>query len=336
MFRLSITIDFKYRHPLKIYKMNFDSHEVSVRTFVVVTNIVIDLPKLFESLPVSDWIVVPKKRGVKIVTDPNKDIPIGSIITLKYKDMVRGVLLKTKKVVPEKKCDCLDITQCICKVKSTKKKFFRNSVTVVMKLDKNINFKVTGNGKFQITGCKTEAHAQNCVMELWKFLKENTSIWRLKDTEDSKITAIIMPAMRNIDFSIGFTVDRRKLHDYINNFVDNHFSILQEAFGNAGVNIKTPVTQEEVHSLSFRCMEWDSTTQEWSNSNAPFSRYYSMLSDKDRKKEDRKSRFNTFLVFYSGKVIMSGLVAETMRQPYYNFVKMLKTERESIEEQLVN
>ena len=56
----------------------------------------------------------------------------GSIITLKYQEECRGVDLNAKK---NKKKKTL-----------TKKKFFRNALTVVMKVDnKLINFKISKN-----------------------------------------------------------------------------------------------------------------------------------------------------------------------------------------------
>ena len=58
----------------------FDNIPVSTNTFIVVTNITVDLEKIFEYLPITEYISVPKKRGRKkrnVVPDPNNNIPDG-------------------------------------------------------------------------------------------------------------------------------------------------------------------------------------------------------------------------------------------------------------------
>ena len=79
---------------------NFDDIEVSTKTFTVNTNLNINLEKLYNLLPITPYVVIVKKRGRKKkcdLTDPNKDIEYGSIITVKYMDEMRGV-----EVVPKK------------------------------------------------------------------------------------------------------------------------------------------------------------------------------------------------------------------------------------------
>ena len=101
---------------------DFKNIQVSTKTVIAQTNASYDIQKLYEKLPVSDYIVVKKRRGRRkntIVEDPNKDLPSGSIITLKYFDNVKGVVRKAKK---------------------KKGKFFRNAVSIVMKvMDKFVN-----------------------------------------------------------------------------------------------------------------------------------------------------------------------------------------------------
>ena len=105
----------------------FDDISVSTKTIIGVSNLTIPISELYEVLPVEKYVVIPKKRGrqKKIYReDPNKELEEGSIITLKYQDECRGVDLNEKK---NKKKKTL-----------TKKKFFRNALTVVMKVDKNL------------------------------------------------------------------------------------------------------------------------------------------------------------------------------------------------------
>ena len=43
----------------------FEDIKVSTKTFIAMTNLIIDLKKLFDYLPITDYSVIPKKRGRK-------------------------------------------------------------------------------------------------------------------------------------------------------------------------------------------------------------------------------------------------------------------------------
>jgi hypothetical protein len=130
---------------------NFDSIEVSTKTFIVLTNLTLDTVKIFSDLDVSPYVLLPKKRGRKkknIIEDPNKNIPDGSIISLQLGNGSRGVCIKKKS--KNTKPDSL--------------KYFRNALTVIMIIDKKmLNFKISRNGKFQMTGCKYTSQAEKCI-----------------------------------------------------------------------------------------------------------------------------------------------------------------------------
>lgn len=319
---------------------DFDKIKVSTKTFIVMTNITIDIENLFNFLPITDYTVIPKKRGRKKKNepvDPNVDIPDGSIITLEYTDRIRGVDLKkkTKKNVDKKRG-----------------KYFRNSVTVVMMIDgKKINFKASRN-KFQLTGCKFDKHAETCILYLWNYIKNNPLIYKMVDNEDSNqqlvysdgdnskedskettniLKAIFIPAMRNIDFSLNFFVDREKLDEYFNTCTDYH-SLLETSFGYTGVNIKIPLEKDikdlQLKQLSCVNGKWDPKKF------VSYEYYLTLLPQKESDKKLKKERYNTFLVFHSGKIIMSGLEASYMKDTYYDFLSIIKECHHIIEEKL--
>ena len=71
---------------IDIPEIKFKDIQVSTKTFTAMTNLQINIKELFEYLPITPYMVIPKKRGRKkkgeqIVT--NQDINWGSIITLK-------------------------------------------------------------------------------------------------------------------------------------------------------------------------------------------------------------------------------------------------------------
>jgi TATA-box binding protein (TBP) (component of TFIID and TFIIIB) len=294
----------------------FNDIKVSTKTFIAMTNLSLDLQQLFLFLPITDYIVIPKRRGRKKKVEkpnPNIDICSGSIITLKFEDKLRGVDLRKKKLNTSA---------------SKRGKWFRNSFTVVIVMDdKTINFKICQNGMFQITGCKTDDHAKNCVKYIWDYIKDETELYSFSRGEE--LECLFIPAMRNIDFGLGFLVDREKLARYMSVQTEFH-SLLETSFGYTGVNIKIPVTNL-ITTMKIKKLKYSG---KWEEETVYYTEYLNLLSPKDREKKINKERYNTFLVFHSGKVIMSGCQASFMRDTYYYFLNIIRTCYDQIEERL--
>ena len=293
---------------------NYDDIKVSTKTFIVMTNITIDTQKLFDYLPITNYIIIPKKRGrKKKVTpeDPNKDIKNSSIITLRMGDQIRGVSLKKKK--------------------KGKKTCFRNSLTVVIKIDgKLINSKISRNGKFQITGAKFSSQAETLVKYIWEYIKDTKDIFELKDKH---FKATFIPAMRNIDFTLGFNVDRENLDvEFNSGKYENFHSLLETTIGYTGVNVKRLITKSikdlQLKQLIYGKKRWKKTKH------VPYEYYLSTMSEKEQKKKLEKDRYNTFLVFQSGKVIMSSMCSAFGKDDYYAFIDIIKNNRNIFEEKL--
>lgn len=295
----------------------FDDIKVSTKTFTATTNLNIKIDELFQKLPITPYVVVPKKRGRKKKceqTDPNQDIPFGSIVTIKHEGEIRGVELKPKKSKPAKK-----------------KKWFRNSITVVIILDKPINFKVCRNGTFQMTGCKNHEHAELCVKYIWKYIHDHTNIYFF--TRGEYLEVLFIPSMRNIDFSLGFLVDREKLNQYMCSEKEFH-CLLETSFGYTGVNIKVPLANN-IATMRIKKLRLNKNN-EWVDNWTTYQEYLDILPTKDRESKLKDDRYNTFLVFHSGKVIMSGLTVEFMRDVYYYFLDIIRGAYDKIEERLDN
>ena len=294
----------------------FDDIKVSTKTFTATTNLNIQIDELYKILPITPYVVVPKKRGRKKKCEQiehNKSVKPGSIVTVKYENEIRGVELKPKKTKTGKK-----------------KKWFRNSITVVIILDKPINFKVCRNGTFQMTGCKSHEHADKCVKYIWEYIKNYSTIYSF--TRGTNLEAIFIPSMRNIDFSLGFIVDREKLNQYMCTQKEFH-CLLETSFGYTGVNVKVPLTKDiktmKVKKISEKDGEWQ---EFWTT----YKEYLDILSPKERDTKLQSERHNTFLVFHSGKVIMSGLTADFMREVYYYCLSIIRASFNKIEERLIN
>lgn len=310
-----MTTNLKKRTSADLKFPNFDDIKVSTKTIIAKTNMTIDLKKLFDYLPITDYKVNPKKRGRKKKIEQIEEkiiIESGSIITLKFENDVRGVEIKKKKIDKKKKS-----------------KWFRNSFTVVMIIDnKPINFKVCQNGMMQITGCKFDSQAEDCVKFIWYYIKEQQDIYKF--TYGDSLDIMFIPVMRNIDFSLGFNVDREKLAKYISTQTKYH-CLLETSFGYTGCNSKVPINIDirkmKIKKLSF-------LDDNWVEKDSTYDEYLSKLTEKEINKKMNKERFVTFLIFHSGKVIQSSINSEFGRDSYYYFLEIIKSAFDEIEERL--
>lgn len=298
---------------------DFAAIKVSTKTIIAVTNLVFDLNLLYHYTPITEYVVVQRKRGRKKKTeviDPNRDIPAGSIISVQNKTNIRGVQVKPKK--------------------KESKTYFLNSITIVIILEggKMINTKVSQNGKFQITGCKENFHFLDCLKYVYQHLcavQEYTGVpvFTIKPQCVNQVPRVVFnTVMKNIDFKLNFNVQRDKLDTFINAHTD--FYSLFEASINTGVNIKMKSTQP--HDNILTCLEFPTptTTKE---TNVPYSEYLTFLDEKEKKKEATKEKFTTLLIFNSGSCIQSGSGPE-MEKVYYKFFKLMMENREKFEEKL--
>lgn len=287
----------------------FEDIVSSTNTFVIMTNLTVNTDELYEKLPITEYVIVPTKRGRKKKVEtinPNINIKPGSIITIEKANKFRGVNLKCKEYV------------------EGGKNFFRNSITIVMVLEngKMINFKITKNGKFQMTGCKSIEHGSSCVMYIWDMIKNDPSTYSFR--EGDKLNYLIIPVMRNIDFPLNFTVDRIKLDSYINNKTNYH-SLLETSSGYTGVNASFTIRKNIYDTMTTKYILNDNGSLD--ETQVRYEEFLKMLDQKERKKKEKviSKKCNTFLIFQSGKTILSGLNADIMVDSYYEFIDMIRS-----------
>lgn len=273
-----------------IVKENMENIPVSTKTIIATSNVRIDIIQVFQKLPVP-------------CDDETAELKL-----LYYQNQTRG-----------------DESQ----MKKKTKKCFRNAVNVVvcLKPNKMINFKLSKNGKFQVTGCKNEDHAVAAVRFFLRQLMLHTP--ESVHLDSSNIRVFFQTVMTNIDFSLGFLVNRQKLDMMLNNDTPFH-SLLETSFGYTGVNIKFPLDMPwwklDVPVIS--CPADD--TSVWQTYLSPLSEQTQLTDEVKQKK-----KYNTFLVFQSGNVIMSGMTRATMEAHYSLFRELVQKWRPNIEEKLV-
>ena len=295
----------------------FDEIEISTETIIGKTNAKINIADVFELLPVVDYRVCPKKRGRRPKDEPKiEPTPLqdGDIVTLKYCDHLRGVDLKGRPKTEKKEGG-----------------YFRNSVTIVMSFGgKFINFKISKNGKFQFTGCKSDNDAHRCLDWLVRQVYDHPRGRKIIVTPlNEAFHVVYLTVMANINFSLGFCVNKEHLDAYINQQT-RYYSLLETTFGYTGVNIKMPLAS--LDSLPIAKM----TLAEggWKTQRLSYQDYLTTLDEKELAKEQQKTRYNTFLVFQSGNVILSSPHKECMRDTYHEFLRIIHACRPQIEEKL--
>ena len=136
--------------------------------------------------------------------------------------------------------------------------------------------------------------------------------------------------MTNIDFPLGFLVDRQNLDTYLNNSSD-YKSLLETSFGYTGVNIKIPLRNLDGYKiLKYTYDRAGVARSQYIN----FEDYYPTLDPITQAKYDKKVSYMTFLVFQSGNVIMSGMAKELMKSYYHDFWDIIRECKDIIIEKL--
>jgi TATA-box binding protein (TBP) (component of TFIID and TFIIIB) len=315
--------------PIKKIKQvggNFDSILVSTRTVVVVTNWILDIKTIFDNLYISNYTIVPKKRGRKSQKespDPNKNLSSGSVISASYCKQLRGVKLKKDKKNK--------------KGTEGKAKCMRNSLSLYIKLsEKLVNLKLYNNGKFQLTGCAKAMHSEQAVIFMHAIIRDISTrhprVYKIIPGPKGEMypISIFQQVMINVDYSLGFQVDREKLDEIMNTKGKPFFSIYEPIFGYSGVNTK--VFSENPHEEKLVMLKW--YRGKIIKCKAPYQSYLSLLDAKCLKKELNKDHYHTFLTFQSGSVIQSGPKYGEMREMHKKFMHIVKSYREDIEEKL--
>jgi hypothetical protein len=314
-------------------KLDFDDIKIYTITVIVTTNLGVDLTKVGDLLPISRYSPPVRKRGRKPKNEPENvhepNLQQGDIITLVPRSGdIKGYVKPSKKKRNSK---------------------FRNSIAINMSTgEKIVNFKITTNGKFQMTGCKNIKDAMLCVKESVHHIIEIAKTNRitlddaydgpLEDqpiTEDGKpFEAVFFIVMNNINFNVGFKVDRDSLNNVANEVNTPYISVFENGLGYTGVNVIQKL--DSAIDWDFHRLTYDRNEKNWNQDFTDYSHYLKMLKDEDRKKELKKKRKFTFLVFESGQAIMSGIHPSKMKDKFESFLSFLNTNKPTIEEKIIS
>ena len=189
--------------------------------------------------------------------------------------------------------------------KKKNKSSFRNAVNIIIKVNtKFINLKLSKRGNFQITGCKNMEECFFSVQYLIELLLLTCKDCIVSIPKD--VTIYFYTVMTNLVFNTGYEIDRKKLSDIINQD-KNFYNLFETNFGYTGMNVKLPLEDKMLPS-TIPFYQFNVEKKEWKIDTCPFN------------KPSQKKKFNTFLIFHSGKIIMSGM-CETAMEKHYSFFR---------------
>ena len=166
--------------------------------------------------------------------------------------------------------------------------------------------------------------------------------------EVGNIIVIFNTVMKNIDFKVGFFIQRDKLDCYINQHTD--FRSLFEGSISTGVNIKIRADRPfdplliktelvpRPSSLEGNDPEGNEPVGDYltvDRTMVPYDEYFRLLDEKDQIKEKKKKRYFTLLVFHSGSCILSG-VGPDMEKVYNILMDIIIGKRSFFEEKLLD
>jgi TATA-box binding protein (TBP) (component of TFIID and TFIIIB) len=271
-----------------------ESIPVATRTIIADVNIQFDIELIFDKVPFR----------VKIDNSPC------TIVAMYYKSITKG----DSSVFQQRKCDTA----------------FRNAVNIIFKVNNQmINAKVSKHGNFQITGCKVK---ENCYLAICYFLELCRNFCPdviLSYSEASTISVIFYTVMTNIVFSCGYNIDKQKLNKLV---AGNRtfYNLYETNFGYTGMNLKIPLS-DSWRNFPIKKYIYSKEDMTWKISEMSFDTYF---REKLKEKKKEKKRFNTFLVFHSGKIIMSGGCEENMVEHFLFFRNFIQENRKFIQEEI--
>lgn len=320
--------------------MAFADIPVSTQTFTVRSNIQhIELHRFYDELQPMTPDSSPRDVG-----GTGGARRAAAIICIKYQQHKKGC-------DPEKD---LKPKRTTSKEQESPKRNFLNCITLIIQIEKRINIKIFRNGVFQLTGCKDIDNVRRCLkLILTELAKANERViaradeqsdTEQPDTQSSSSTCFqfeegsddfviyIKSAMRNIDFDLGFKVNRTLLAKRLTCiYEDDDDVIIPDAIGNKmDVKVKLRITREELEHLPVTKIT-NPTHNEPKEEEILYKNCLHIIEPDKKKLETKlKDKFVSISVFQNGKVLLSTMDASIQERYYEWFTNLISEIEEDI------
>lgn len=207
---------------------------------------------------------------------------------------------------------------------------FLNQLTIVMSLEGIMVNIMLFNSKFKIAGNKTFADAVQTTMLLWEdYTMPNRKLWSIYDsTMDAKF--LFSTVMFNVDFSMGFSIDKIKLNTFMQNErASGKIYISQyEPTSTTHVNIK--IVSDKPDEFSFYVLVYKNTLSTTKVKHKPY--FETLKHNPYDVKKPKEDKYTTFIVFSSSQIILTGRYLVNMKRDYEFVVNLINANRDKVSE----
>lgn len=341
----------------KIYP-EFDDLQVSTKTVTIYTNMTFDLKALYECLPYVEVDNVPLSKKKKRPEIGKVYADQGSIISIRllqngeclYKGIVTrpekleisqlrkkrrdGTILpldqqRLEELEKSNAANVLDFQNQVCIILSIGTREIKRDGEKIERKPANINI-MTFHDNFKIVGLRNEKEAYLIVRILWNYIK-NTNCYKMKDKKLPRF--VVDWVMTNLDFQLGFTIDRKSLNRVMN---DSQYSkmICSSTFEpTSHTNVKIRMYKTPPEGWKYTCLVF-SDKNGIAKDGYPKYKATTIKTNTYQpiKNLSKCSKFHTLLVPRSSKVIMSGKYIDLLKEQYGYFIKIIEERRNEIEE----
>jgi TATA-box binding protein (TBP) (component of TFIID and TFIIIB) len=287
--------------------MAFDDIPVSTQTFTVRSNIQnIELNQFYDEIQASS----PRTDSVGFSE--------AAILCVKYKEQRKGS--DPEKDLKTKRKRSVSKEQEVPKTTN-----FLNCVTLIVQIEKRINIKIFRNGVFQLTGCKNIDNVQRCInLILNELSKSTTKCFQFEEGYDDFVI-YIKSAMRNIDFDLGFKVNRTLLANRLTcKYAEDDDVIIPDAIGNKmDVKIKIRINREELERLLITKITHP-THPDFKKEEVMYKDCLHIIEPSKKLETKLKDKFISISVFQNGKVLLSAMDASIQEKYYKWFTCLIK------------
>jgi hypothetical protein len=182
---------------------------------------------------------------------------------------------------------------------------------------------------FKIAGCKSVDDAVEATMILWQdYIFPNRSLWKLKD--DAKDPRFLFDVtMRNVDFKLGFPIERQSLNRLMNKSDYNEMVFMSRYESTSDTNVNIKMYSKKPEDFLYDCLVIPVNTQRNPYFVHPKDNRY-----RNMKKKSKESKYATLIVFSSSEIILSGKYTKNMKEIYNFFIATIFGNRKMIEENL--
>lgn len=284
----------------------FDQLKTSTKTIMVYSNLTFDLFNILYTFPIAPVKIVKSGAGKSTVVTR-----YGGVFSLQRGNETRGV--NTRKGSGKSK-----------KKQSKAIEHFLNQVSIQMSLGNHNVHMMVFSDNVKIAGCRSNEDAITAISIFFTNylspISKEKPCFKVKEGH-SKPLFLFDSVMKNVDFSLGFDLDRQKVNNLFNREDSKEYVFLSqfESTEQKSVNMKMYSSKPE----DFRYTLYsplDDTLEEVDNN--PFH-------------EDTKEQlYDSFLIFSSSKVILSGKYDKNMERSFRHFVNKIMENKDYVMEKI--